>query len=385
VNPRTPGGWVGSWGTAEQLVEPNNMPPAPGLSNNTIRQIVRVSIPGKKLRLRFSNEFSKSPVTIKAVHIAASTGSGTSGIVGSTITNMKFNGKQEVTMAPGVAVTSDEFSFDLKARMDVAITIAFGETSPDVTGHPGSRTTSYILAGDQSSASADFSNAVKTDHWYVINAIDVKAPKSGASIAVLGNSITDGRGSGTNKQNRWTDILSERLLKNKATKNISVLNMGLGGNCVLRDCLGPAGVNRIERDVLKQSGIRWLIVLEGVNDIGGTRDSVSAARVATGLIEAYGKIIDQAHAANLKVYGATILPFGKAGYDSKPHEAARNKVNDWIRNSGRFDAVIDFDKALRDPQAIANLLPAADTGDHLHPNETGYKMMGEVIDLNLFK
>src|SRR6478609_1369619 len=377
--------WVGSWGTAQQLVEPNNMPPAPGLTNNTIRQIVRVSIGGKSLRLRFSNEFSKNSVTIKSIHIAASIGSGDSGINPATIKYLKFNGKSDVIMTPGVNVTSDEFSFDLKPRMDVAITIAFGETSPDVTGHPGSRTTSYILAGDQTSASADFSNAVKTDHWYVINAIEVKAPKSGSSIAALGNSITDGRGSGTNKQNRWTDILSERLLQNKATKNISVLNMGLGGNCVLRDCLGPAAVNRIERDVLKQAGIRWLIVLEGVNDIGGTRDSISAVRVANGLIEAYGKIIDQAHAANIKVYGATILPFGKAGYDSKPHEAARTKVNEWIRTSGRFDAVIDFDKALRDPQAIANLLPAADTGDHLHPNENGYKMMGEAIDLSLFK
>jgi lysophospholipase L1-like esterase len=385
VNTKSADGWVGSWSTAQQLVEPGNMPPAPGLSNNTLRQVVRVSIGGKKLRLRFSNEFSKSPVTMKNVHIAVSEGSGGSGLIASTIKSLKFNGKNEVTMAPGVAVTSDEFSFDLKPRMDIAITIAFGETSPDVTGHPGSRTTSYILTGDQSSASADFTNASKTDHWYVINAIDVKAPKSGASIAVLGNSITDGRGSGTNKQNRWTDILSERLLKNKPTRNIGVLNMGLGGNCVLRDCLGPAGVNRIERDVLKQAGIRWLIVLEGVNDIGGTRDSVSAMKVANGLIEAYAQIIDKAHGANLKVYGATILPFGKAGYDSKPHEAARTKVNEWIRNSGRFDAVIDFDKALRDPKAIANLLPAADTGDHLHPNETGYKMMGDVIDLSLFK
>jgi len=273
--------------------------------------------------------------------------------------------------------------FDLKPRMELAITISFGETSPDVTGHPGSRTTSYLLAGSHNSKD-NFSEAVKTDHWYVINGIDVKAPKS-ATVAIIGNSITDGRGSGTNKQNRWPDILAQRLLKNPDTKNIGVLNLGIGGNCVLRGGLGPTALSRFERDILKQHGVRWVIILEGVNDIGGTRNKAAASKVAKGLVDAYGKMIDDAHAKGFKVYGATITPINKSSYYADYRESARDSVNEWIRNSGRFDAVIDFDKTVRNPADIITLLPEAQTGDYLHPNEAGYQMMGESIDLNLFK
>jgi len=373
--------WVATWSTAPQLVEPNNMPPAPGLSNNTLRQVVCVSIGGKSLRVKFSNDFSKSAVTMKSVQIAVSKGE--SAIEIATIKELKFNGKSDVTMEPGVAITSDLVKFDLKPRMEVAITISFGETSPDVTGHPGSRTTSYLLAGSHTSKD-DFSAAVKTDHWYVINGIDVKAPKS-AAVAIIGNSITDGRGSGTNKQNRWPDILAQRLLKNPETKNIGVLNLGIGGNCVLRGGLGPTALSRFERDILTQHGVKWVIILEGVNDIGGTRNKAAASKVAKGLVDAYGKMIDDAHAKGLKVYGATITPINKSSYYSDYHESARDSVNEWIRNSGRFDAVIDFDKTIRNPADKITLLPEAQTGDYLHPNEAGYQIMGESIDLNLFK
>jgi len=374
-------GWVATWSTAPQLVEPNNMPPAPGLNNNTLRQVVCVSIAGKSLRVKFSNDFSKSPVTMKSVQIAVSKGE--SVIDNASIKELKFNGKSDVTIEPGVAITSDPVKFDLKPRMEVAITISFGETSPDVTGHPGSRTTSYLLAGSHNSKD-DFSAAVKTDHWYVINGIDVKAPKS-AAIAIIGNSITDGRGSGTNKQNRWPDILAQRLLKNPDTKNIGVLNLGIGGNCVLRGGLGPTALSRFDRDILKQHGVKWVIILEGVNDIGGARSKAAASKVAKGLVDAYGKMIDDAHAKGLKVYGATITPINKSSYYADYRESARDSVNEWIRNSGRFDAVIDFDKTIRNPADKITLLPEAQTGDNLHPNEAGYKMMGESIDLNLFK
>ena len=374
--------WVGTWSTAPQLVERRNMPPAPGLSNNTIRQVVCVSIGGDSLRLRFSNEFSESPVTLMQVEIAVSKGD--SAFDGSTLKQLKFNGRPEVTMDPGIAITSDPVAFDLKPRMLLAITIAFGETSETVTGHPGSRTTSYLIAGNKASAS-DFTGAERTDHWYVINGIDVKAPKSAAAVAILGNSITDGRGSGTNKQNRWPDILAQRLLKNNGTENVGVLNMGIGGNCVLRGGLGPTALSRFDRDILKQHGVRWLIILEGVNDIGGTRGSEAADEVANGLIEAYDKMISEAHAVGIKVYGATITPINKSFYYTDYHEAVRNTVNEWIRTSGHFDAVIDFDKALRNPEDTSTLLPRAQSGDFLHPNEAGYVMMGEAIDLKLFK
>ena len=374
--------WVGTWSTAPQLVEPRNMPPAPGLSNNTLRQVVCVSIGGDNLRVRFSNEFSTSPVTMKAVQIAVSKGE--SVIDASTIKELKFNGKPEITMSPGIAITSDPVSFHLEPRMEVAITIYFGQTSQDVTGHPGSRTTSYLLEGDKT-MSTDFADAVRTDHWYVINGIDVKAPESATAVAILGNSITDGRGSGTNKQDRWPDILSERLLKNPGTHNVAVLNMGIGGNCVLRPCLGPSGLDRFERDILKQYGVRWLIIMEGINDIGGTRDSTAASRVANNLIAAYKQMIDEAHANGIRVYGATLTPISKSFYYTEYHEAARETVNKWIRNSGRFDAVIDFDKIMQNPQDTLSMLPEAQSGDFLHPNEKGYKMMGEAIDLKLFK
>lgn len=374
--------WVGTWSTAPQLVEINNMPPAPGLSGSTLRQVVKVSIGGKSLRMKFSNEFSNSPVTMKAVQIAVSMGGGV--IDGSTITELKFNGKTDVVLPAGLAITSDPVAFDLEPRMELAITIFFGQVPSDVTGHPGSRTTSYLHAGNKISE-ADFAGAVLTDHWYIINGIDVLAKKSVGAVAILGNSITDGRGSGTNKQNRWPDILSERLLKNKGTQNVGVLNLGIGGNCVLKNCLGPSGLDRFERDVINQHGVRWLIILEGINDLGQAPNSEAAARVAKDLIAAYERMIDQAHAKGIRVYGATILPFNKSFYYTDYREAARNTVNEWVRNSGRFDAVIDFDKAMRDPQDTITILPDVHTGDFLHPNEAGYQRMGESIDLELFK
>ena len=374
--------WVGIWSTAPQLVEPHNMPPEPGLSNNSLRQVVRVSLGGDSLRVRFSNEFGSSPVTMDAVHIAVSAGSGA--IDPNTDQALRFDGESMVTIEPGAVIMSDPFRFVLEPRSDVAITIHFGDTSPDVTGHPGSRTTSYLLTGNKVSA-VDFSDAVQTDHWYIINGIDVVASESAAAVVVLGNSITDGRGSGTNKQNRWTDELARRLQESHDTRNVAVLNMGIGGNCVLRNCLGPAALSRFERDVIGQARVHWLIIFEGINDIGQAQGTEGSALVAASLITAYEQMIDSAHARGIRVYGATLLPFGDSFYDSPDHESARNKVNEWIRSSGRFDAVIDLDAALRDPENPLHLLPAADTGDHLHPNETGHRMMAEAVDLMLFK
>jgi lysophospholipase L1-like esterase len=373
--------WVGTWSTAPQLVETSNNPPSPGLSNNTLRQIVHVSIGGDSLRMRFSNEFSTSPVTMNSVHITVSKGNGT--IDTTADKALYFDGKPEITMAPGTAITSDPLQFELQPLTDVAITIYFGNTSPDVTGHPGSRTTSYLLTGNEVTR-ADFRGAVKTDHWYIINTIDVLAPDSAYAVAVLGNSITDGRGSGTNKQNRWPDELARRLQGNSDTRQVAVLNEGIGGNCVLRGGLGPPAVSRFERDVLNQNGVKWLIILEGINDIGGASGSQGSTQVAQDLIDAFGQMIDSAHARGILVYGATLLPFGGSFYDSEDHQQAWQTVNDWIRNNGRFDAVVDLDAALHDPANPTKLLPAADTGDHLHPNETGHHMMAEAVDLSLF-
>jgi lysophospholipase L1-like esterase len=371
------GHWVGTWGASPQLTEPQNLPPPPGLSGNTLRQVVQVSIGGKKLRVRFSNAFGTSPVTMSAAHIAMSAGGGA--IKMESDQALTFDGRPSVIIPPGVFILSDAFDFDLAPLSDVAITIHFEGASGDVTGHPGSRTTSYLQAGD-SISTADLPAAARTQHWYILSDIEVEAENSSAAIVTLGDSITDGRGSGTDKNDRWPDDLARRLQSEKSTANIAVLNEGIGGNCVLRGGLGPTALSRFDRDVLSQSGARWLIVLEGVNDIGGSWNDI----VATNLISAFEKIIDQAHAKNIRVYGATILPFAGSQYSSPAHEAARQSVNDWIRHRGKFDAVIDFDAAMRDSQNPTHLLPAADSSDHLHPNEAGYKMMADAIDLKLF-
>ena len=374
--------WIGTWTTAPQLVEPYNKPPEPGLSGNTLRQVVHVSLGGERLRVKFSNQYGSSPVTMRSVHVAVSKGGGA--IDTDTDMALQFDGLPAVTMPPGTGAVSDPISFFLKPGSDVAITVYFGETSPDVTGHPGSRTTSFLLPGNEVSA-ADFTGSVETDHWYIITGIDVIAPEKAAAVVVLGNSITDGRGSGTNKQNRWPDELARRLRKNPAINHVAVLNQGIGGNCVLRDCLGPAALTRFERDVIEQPGARWLIILEGINDIGQAGGEASSSAVAAALIAAYGQMIDRAHEAGLCVYGATLLPFGGSFYDSPSHETARKTVNDWIRESGRFDAVIDLEAALSNPGNPSQLLPAADTGDQIHPNETGHRMMAEAVDLTLFE
>jgi len=374
--------WVGTWSTAPQLVEPGNMPPQPGLTGNSLRQVVRVSIGGNTLRLKLSNEFSKESVVIKSVQVAAFTGDGNIDIKTNKV--LSFNGNTELTMQPGIAVYSDPFKFKLQPRMDIAITIYFEQTSKTLTGHPGSRTTSFIINGNDITVK-DFSNAVKTDHWYVINSIDVKVSKKSSSVAIIGNSITDGRGSGTNKQNRWPDILSERLLNNKKTKNISVLNLGIGGNCVVRGGLGPTALNRFERDILNQSSVKWIVIFEGVNDIGSLPDTEEAANKKTEeLISAYKHMIKLAHEKNIKVYGATIMPFKGHSYYKVNREKARNTVNEWIRNSGLYDGIIDFDLIMRDPDDYSTLKRNLQD-DYLHPNQDGHKTMGQSIDIKLFE
>jgi len=383
IEKKTTQNWVGTWATAQMLVEPNNMPPAPGLTDNTLRQIIRVSIGGERIRLRFSNIFSDQPTVLKSVSIANVVEGAV--IDGKSQKTLSFNGNAGITMNPQQEVFSDTFDFALQPGQLLAITIHYGATSQKTSGHSGSRTTSYILQGDQLN-NVDFAGAVKTDHWYSIMGVDVIAPKKSATIVCLGNSITDGRGSGTNKQNRWTDILSARLLENKATENIGVLNLGIGGNCVVRGGLGPTALDRFDRDVLSQEGVKWLVLLEGINDIGGIRKAEDATVRAEELIAAYKVMIDKAHAKGIKVYGCTILPFAKSFYDAPFKQEARDIVNAWIRNKNSgFDAVIDFDKAMVSEPGSKTILPNMHDNDFLHPNELGYKRMGDVIDIELFK
>jgi lysophospholipase L1-like esterase len=378
VCPTQAADWIGTWGCSPQLTESRNMPPAPGLSSNTLRQVVHVSVGGNKLRVKFSNDFGTNAVTMTAAHLALSAGG--SAIQTNTDTALTFQGKPSITIPAGDSFWSDAFDFNLPPLADVAVTIHFDGISSAVTGHPGSRSNSYLKSGNEVSA-ANLPGTETMAHWYFLNNIDVQENQPAGAIVAFGDSITDGRGSGTDKNDRWPDDLAQRLQTGSAMNNTSVLNEGIGGNCVLRNGLGPTALARFDRDVLSQSGVRWLIILEGVNDIGGSRD----ASVATNLIAAYQKFITQAHAHNIRVYGATITPFGGSFYDSPAHETAWQTVNDWTRHSGQFDAVIDFAATMQDPQNPTHLLSVGDSGDHLHPNEAGYQMMANAIDLKLFR
>lgn len=368
--------WVTTWACAAQLTEPQNRPPAPGISSNTLRQVIHATLGGTHLRARFSNEYGTNAVTIQSVHVANSAGG--SAIDPATDKPLMFHGAPFVILQPGEVALSDPFDFNLAALSSLTVSIHFGETSGAVTGHPGSRATSYIVAGDAVTA-PNLANAATTQHWYILTGLDVDAPGSSASVVTLGDSITDGRGSVPDHNNRWPDNLARRLNTNAPTANIAVVNMGVGGGAVVRGGLGPTALKRFDRDVLQTGGVRWVIVFEGVNDIGGSR----GPNVATNLINAYQEFIDKAHAKGLRIYGATITPLGF--YFSPAHETARKTVNEWIRTSGKFDAVIDFDAAVRDPANPTNLLTDCDSGDHLHLNVAGYQRMADAIDLTLFK
>lgn len=367
--------WVGTWATSPQLTEPDNLPPAPGLADTTLRQMVRVSIGGKRLRVRFSNAFGIKPLTIRAAHLAYSLGKGA--IATGTGKRLTFSGKSSITIPAGALIVSDPIDFALKPMSDLAVTIHVTDPTAQITGHPGSRTTSYLQAGD-SVADARLASASTTTHWYYLNGIDVLSVKSGASVAIVGDSLTDGRGSTTDQNDRWTDQLARRLQASKKTAHIGVLNAGIGGNRVLNDGLGPSVLARLDRDVLAQPNVRWLILFEGINDLG------TNSATAEDLIAAYRQIVTRARARHIRVYGATITPCEGSFYFKPKLEAARQEINAWVRTAGNFDAVLDFDAAVRDPRTPNRLRSSVDTGDHLHMNPEGYRLLADAVNLDLF-
>ncbi|MDW7980304.1 MAG: SGNH/GDSL hydrolase family protein [Verrucomicrobiales bacterium] len=377
--------WVTTWACGVQLTEPHNLPPV-ALASNTLRQFVHTTLGGKTVRVRFSNAYGTEPVTINAAHIALAKGKGSAGsgeIAPGTDTKLSFAGAHSVVIPPGKEAVSDPVDFSLPRLTNLAISIYFGQApAKTVTGHPGSRTTSFIVPGNAVS-SPSLPEATKTTRWYIIAGVDVLADEPSCAVVTLGDSITDGRGSTTDGNDRWPDNLARRLATNPPTANVAVVNMGIGGNAVLRGGLGPPAIARFERDVLGQCGVRYLIVFEGVNDIGNVPD-VDAPAIVTNLINAYTEFATKAKARGIRPYIATITPFGGNNYYTAAREAARQSVNTWIRTNTVYDSVIDFDAVVRDPANPERLLPAYDTGDHLHLSPAGYKAMADAIDLKLF-
>jgi lysophospholipase L1-like esterase len=368
--------WVGTWTAAPQLTETANNPPL-ALGNSTVRQVVRVSLGGSRIRVRFSNEYGNGPVVINQAHVAVCKVNPVDSTIDTTTDKaLAFSGTASVTIAPGSATWSDPLDFNLANLSNLSITVAFGSAPTDITGHPGSRTTSYQQSGAANVSAANMASAQKADHWYIISNVDVAPAEGARGLVIFGDSITDGRGSTTNGNDRWTDALAKRVLANTATAKVAVMNQGIGGNAILTGGLGPPGAERYARDVLGQSGVRWVIVFEGVNDI--SEDTTVASITA-----AYDRMIADAHARNLLIYGATITPFAGHSYYSAAHETARQAVNTYIR-SGKFDAVIDFDAAVRDTSTPPKVQAAYDSGDGLHLNPTGYRKLADTVNLTLF-
>lgn len=383
--------WVTTWGASQQIPEPQNALPPAYLRDSTLRQIVHVSLGGSVLRVHLSNAMGTVALHFTSVHIARALAPDSSAIDPATDHALTFNGAEGVTVPPGAEYVSDPIAFPLKPLSDVAISFHLDDPPSPETGHPGSRSTSYFVHGDEVSAPV-LNGAGKVDHWYQIAAIDVQAAPGAASVVVLGDSITDGHASTTNGNDRWTDVLAERLQQSPAMRNVGVSNQGIGGNHLLTDGLGPNVLARFDRDVLAPAGVKWVIVFEGVNDLGGLarlgdEPLAEHAALVQRIIGAYRQIIARAHAHGIRVIGATITPYvGSDYYHPGPaNEADRKAINNWIRAPGNFDAVIDFDRVVRDPEHPDRLLPAYDCGDHLHPSPAGYRAMGSAVPLSLFQ
>ncbi len=367
--------WVGTWATAPQTVVRSFMPYNNCMTNRSVRQVVKVSIGGNVIRLKLSNIYSMQPVEIRSIYIAHAKDS--FAIDAKTAQYFKFGNSYKTVIPAGKQIVSDALKFNLRNLERVAITINYTSAPEVPTVHMGSRTTSYIMKG-VTNAHSNFEKAFRENHWYNISGIDVYTMSNNMSaIAIIGNSITDGKCSTDNAQNRWPDVMSEMLqLKHKIT-NQGVLNLGIGNNRVtVPGGFGALAKERFDRDILMQNGVKKVIIFEGVNDIGAAR-SGNSETVARQIIESIQGMVKKAKARKMKVYLGTITPFKGAGYYTHFHEAARLYVNDWIRSQARnVDGILDFAKLLQDPNDDRRMKREYASNDWLHPNPTGYKAMG---------
>ncbi|KAF2187253.1 SGNH hydrolase [Zopfia rhizophila CBS 207.26] len=405
IRPNPPNGhWIDTWASMPQLTEPANLPPAPFnqtgavFVNSTIRQTLHMSVGANQIRLRISNAFGITSLPITAVTVALPTDdtAGIHQIQSQTLQPVTFSGEPSISIPNSALAVSDPLNFKIKPQSMITVTIYLrdGQTTNSITSHPGSRTTSWFAFGNAVNA-ASFeltdNSTQSAAHWYFVSAVEAWVPESFGTFAIVGDSITDGRGSETNKNNRWPDLLLARLQKNPLTSYIGIANLAAGGNRILIDGLGPNALSRIERDVISHSGIKYAMVFEGVNDIG-TADPTPEAqdKVYRGLVQAYRQTIARIHTPGIPVFGATITPFSApANFTGQPYsnperEKTRQRVNKWIRESGVFDAVVDFDKILADPKTPSQLKPEFDSGDYLHPGVRGYQELADKFPIGIF-
>jgi lysophospholipase L1-like esterase len=377
-----PDHWVGTWGTAPMAAV--NKPDGLGSADMTLRQIVHVSLGGAYTRVVLTNEFGTEPLQIGAVHVALSAGGG--GIKLASANAVTFGGSPTITIPAGAMAVSDGFALTLPTGADVAVSIFVpAQTISKLSQHGFADQTNYIAPGNVV-GKATLEDAKPIVNWTFLKGIDVRVAAEDASIVTFGDSITDGAKSTKDANLRWPDILAGRLAKEKKTAGLGVLNMGIGGNRVLHDNTGPNALARFDRDVIAQAGVKYVVVMESINDIGHAFDPKKPYDVvsAADIIQAFKQMAERAHAHGIRIIGATLTPYVGAGYQSEEGQAARVAVNTWIRTSSDLDGVIDFDKATLDPANPTAFNPAYDSGDHLHPKDAGYKAMGESVDLKLF-
>ncbi|KAJ3863213.1 SGNH hydrolase-type esterase domain-containing protein [Lentinula novae-zelandiae] len=398
------GRWINSWTSMPQLTESTNLPNPPFngstavFVNSTLRQTLHMSVGGTQIRVRFSNVFGVNNLDITAATIALPLDGapGASAIDTKTLKSLTFSGNTSFSIPNGALVVSDPVDFPIQSLSTLAVTIYLqdGQNGFSVTSHPGSRTTTWMSFGNLVTASNITSvSATSVEHWYFISAVEVwsNSPSSSA-FAIIGDSITDGRGSDDNKNNRWPDLVLARMQQNEGTSGISVNNQAAGGNRVLADGLGPNALGRIDRDVLAQSGVKYAMIFEGVNDIGVADPSEeSQTLIGDQLLSAYKQIVTRIHTFGIPVFAATITPFGSPPnttiqpYSNPVREATRQRVNAYIRTPGSFDQFIDFDTVVADPNNPSQLNPAFNSGDFLHPNVSGYEAMANSFPLDIFE
>jgi lysophospholipase L1-like esterase len=420
---QTPAGrWVGTWSTA--LVGRPQIPPQPGppgpppfmrnacpaapaappavappsgqtfgpqpfihFTNQTLRQIVHVSVGGSRARVVLSNAFGTAPITIGAANIALRDKD--AAIQPTSARPLTFSGRATVTIPANAIVYSDAVALTVTSLADLAIDLYLpGSTNAPapLTMHTGSFQTIYISETGNHAGAPKLPSVATLRNWFLLSRVEVEAADAAGAVVAFGDSITDGAASTPETNSRWPDVLARRLLSPSSSVKMGVLNAGIGGNRVLSEGAYGAGINalaRFEIDALSQTGVTHIIVMEGINDIGNARQNPTPT--AEDLINGHKQLIERAHARGLKILGATLTPFWGAAYYTDVGEAKRQALNDWIRTGNAYDGVVDFDKATRDPNDPKKLLPEYDSCDHLHPSDAGYKAMAESIDLSLFR
>jgi lysophospholipase L1-like esterase len=382
--------WVETWGTAQMVPGQQDELPAAQWRDATLRQIVHVSLGGKQVRVRVSNVLGTQALVLDAAGIALAAGPGRADVDAASVRPLRFGGRSGVSIPAGAEYLSDPVDFSLPAGADLAISMRFREQPGRQTSHPGAHATSFVARGDRVSE-ARWPEAERVEHWYQLAGVEVLAAPRAHAVAAIGDSITDGHGATTDGNDRWTDALASRLRANRIG-DIGVVNTGIGGGRLLRDGLGPNLVSRFERDVLARGAVSHAVVMIGVNDLGvqhKNREDSPAARAALleELQQAHRQLVQAAHACGVCVIGATITPYAGSGYyqPGPENEQDRQAYNQWIRASGVFDGVADFDAALRDPAHPDQMLKAYDSGDGLHPSPAGFRAMAEAVPLNRLK